>query len=935
MWSVKLTRNHLLYPLCSLVVIVADPLTQVIAIQPFLPASSSEAAQTRPGRVRQTVLENGLTVLTKPVHTAPVVTVQVWYKIGSRDEHPGHNGIAHQLEHMLFQGTATRPIQYGSLLEALGGEFNAFTGYDQTAYHNTVERNALEAVLILEADRMKNALIAPELLEKEKGVVISELQGDENNPHYRLNQAVMEAAFPEHPYGLPIGGTKADVETFTVEQVRSYYDRNYRPDNAVLIVVGDFDSESTLKMIRETFGTLSNPAEPPTRLSSGAIESPFVPPERPGGQTVVLREPGTVPFIQIVYPLPDINHPDIPALSVLDYILDNGGRSSRIYRDIVDAGLGSSAGSLSAHLSAGGWLELWASPVPEGDLDAIDRAFQNLIAKLQADLVSPEELDRAKTQIRASSILENRDITSQAMQLGLDSTTAGNYRYTETYLDRIDAVTAEDVRRVARTYLKPEYRTAGRFEPVEVPAGETVTGKNAELTAAHNYTAGHIRTGHPTEPDTIARYLPPVEPPTAHAAKPPESFTLPNGLRVLLLPDDHTPGVSIRGLIRAGEEFEPPGKEGLATLTAENLMSGTRRHNGRSLARRLENRGASLEFSTPPEGVSISGVALAQDWPVVLEILADVLQNPSFPKNWLDLTGRQQVSELLEDKQDPAYVAHRALQQRLYPKEHPLHRYPTESSLKSIRRADLERFHRAHYRPDATVLAVVGDFDPEAMRSQIRRLFENWRADSPPADRPLPPVSAPEKFVWVKKEIPGLVESVTAMGYPSIDRRDPRYHAALVMNQILGGSTLSSRLGVELRDRLGLTYGVYSWFDAGLRWGSFTIQMQTAPENARRAIDTTLSLLENLRERGVTAEEVQTAKRSLVGSDRVALGDPDVLAGVILWNEVYGFPPSELNDFHHKIEAVTPAEVNRVARELLHPDRIVVVTTEPQVMLGL
>ncbi|MGC9524601.1 MAG: M16 family metallopeptidase [Limnospira sp.] len=919
--------------------IVADPLTEVIAIQPFLPALSTEATPIRPGdRVRQTVLENGLTVLTKPVHTAPVVTVQVWYKIGSRDERPGHNGIAHQLEHMLFQGTTTRPIQYGSLLEALGGEFNAFTGYDQTAYHNTVERNALEAVLTLEADRMKNALIDPELLEKEKGVVISELQGDENNPHYRLNRAVMEAAFPGHPYGRPIGGTKADVETFTVEQVRSYYDRNYRSDNAVLIVVGDFDYESTLQTIRDTFGTLSNPADPPTRKTYGAIESTFVTPKIPGGQTVVLREPGTVPFIQIVYPLPDINHPDIPALSVLDYILDNGGRSSRIYRDVVDAGLGSSAGSLSAHLSAGGWLELWASPVPEGDLDAIDRAFQNAIAKLQRTLVSSEELDRAKTQIRARSILENRDITSQAMQLGLDSTTAGNYRYTETYLDRVDTVTAEDVRQVARTYLKLEYRTVGRFEPVEVSLKKTVADnkmENAELTVAPGHTAGHVRTAHPTEPDTIARYLPAIEPPAAHTVKPPESFTLPNGLRVLLLPDDHTPSVSIRGLIRAGDEFDPEGKEGLATLTAENLMSGTHSYDGRSLARRLENRGASLEFSTMAEGVSISGVALARDWPVVLGTLADVLQNPTFPEDWLELTRQQQVSELLEDKHDPAYVTHRALQQRLYPKDHPLHRYPTEKTLKSIRRADLEQFHRTYYRPEDTVLSVVGDFDAEVMRSQLRKRFGNWRGNPDPIENSLPSVSPPKKFVWLKREIPGLVESVTAMGYPSIDRRDPRYYAALVLNQILGGSTLSSRLGVELRDRLGLTYGVYSWFDAALRWGSFTIQMQTAPENARQAIDTTLSLLEDVRERGVTTEEVETAKRSLVGSDRVALGDPDILAGVILWNQVYGFPPPELNDFHHKIEAVTPAEVNRVARELLHPDRIVVVTTKPRVMLGL
>ncbi|MBE9019746.1 insulinase family protein, partial [Chroococcidiopsidales cyanobacterium LEGE 13417] len=195
--------------------------------------------------VRKTTLENGLTVLTKEVHTAPVVSVQVWYKVGSRNEAPGVNGIAHQLEHMLFKGTTTRPIQFGRLFSALGSESNAFTSFDQTAYFGTVERNKLKALLELEADRMQNALINDEQLASEKRVVISELQGYENSPTYRLDRAVRRAAFPNSPYGLPVGGTKADVEKFTAEKVRDYYNRFYSPDNATLIVVGDFDTAPT------------------------------------------------------------------------------------------------------------------------------------------------------------------------------------------------------------------------------------------------------------------------------------------------------------------------------------------------------------------------------------------------------------------------------------------------------------------------------------------------------------------------------------------------------------------------------------------------------------------------------------------------------------------------------------------------------------------
>jgi len=221
--------------------------------------------------VRKTVLENGLTVLTKEVHTAPVVTVQMWYKVGSRNEEPGVNGIAHQLEHMMFKGTKNRPIQFGKLFSALGSDSNAFTSYDQTAYYSTVESNKLKALLVLEADRMQNSLIDTEQLASEKRVVISELQGYENSPEYRLNRAVMRSLFPHHAYGLPVGGTKEDVEKFQVEQVQKYYRNFYTPDNAVLVIVGDFQTAKTLETVKELFGKLPKSQESIVKSHQSAL----------------------------------------------------------------------------------------------------------------------------------------------------------------------------------------------------------------------------------------------------------------------------------------------------------------------------------------------------------------------------------------------------------------------------------------------------------------------------------------------------------------------------------------------------------------------------------------------------------------------------------------------------------------------------------------
>ncbi|MEO1183675.1 MAG: pitrilysin family protein, partial [Cyanobacteria bacterium J06636_27] len=272
--------------------------------------------------VRKTILENGLTVITKEAHTAPVVSVQVWYKVGTRNEKIGVNGIAHQLEHMMFKGTKRRPVQFGRLFSALGSDSNAFTSHDQTVYYSTAERNKLKALLTLEADRMQNAVINTEQLDSEKQVVISELKGYENSPQYRLNRAVMKAAFPNHPYGLTVGGTEQDVKKFTVEQVQDYYKNFYSPNNAVLVIVGDFETSKTIKAVKELFGEI--PANQNTQLlnkiaAKNSAKASFN--VSNNSEPIVLKQPGSAPLFQAVYRLPSAKHQDIPALDVMDYIL--------------------------------------------------------------------------------------------------------------------------------------------------------------------------------------------------------------------------------------------------------------------------------------------------------------------------------------------------------------------------------------------------------------------------------------------------------------------------------------------------------------------------------------------------------------------------------------------------------------------------------------
>ncbi|WP_026082429.1 M16 family metallopeptidase [Mastigocladopsis repens] len=871
--------------------------------------------------VRKTVLNNGLAVLTKEVHSSPVVTVQVWYKVGSRNEEPGLNGIAHQLEHMMFKGTKNRPIQFGRLLSALGSDSNAFTSYDQTAYYNTAERDKLTALLELEADRMQNALIDSVGLAGEKRVVISELQGYENSPDYRLSRAVMQAAFPNHTYGLPVGGTEADVQRFNLEQVRKYYHNFYSPDNAVLVIVGDFQTEPTLEAVEEIFGEIPKAQDSKLKTQDSTPLST----QASGLKTpIMLREPGAGALLQAVYPLPDVNHPDVPALDLMDYILTDG-RNSRLEQVLVESGLANDVSASVISLIESGWYELLVTADPNQDLKKIDSVVRSALAQLTKKGVTTEELNRAKAKLEASLILSNRDITSLALQLGNDETTAGDYRYTDRYLADVRQVTVADVQRVAKKYLKPEARTVGFFKPTRVNA----KGNGDKTNFRHNTENFALGTSVTTQ--EVAKYLPPVmaSVPTTHLL--PEQFTLSNGLRVLLVPDTSTPTVTLSGYIKAGQEFETEDKAGLASVVAENLMNGTKTKDVLTVAKTLEDRGASLEFETYREGVRIEGDSMAADLPVLIQTLADVVKNATFPKKELELTRQQALTGLKQELDDPSEVAERTFVQSVYPKNHPLHTFPTEQSLQRISREDVIEFKTKHYRPDTTVLALVGDFAPAQVQALIETEFSNWKASGLPPRLKYPTVSLPEKVVSINPVLPGKAQAITYMGNTGINRKDPRFYAALVLNQILGGDTLSSRLGAEVRDRQGLTYGIYSNFLAGNNSGTFLIEMQTSPEDTRQAIASTRKLLTEIHQKGVTALEVETAKHILISNYIVSLADPEELTGKILMNEVYGLEKEELRDFTEKVQAVNLDQVNQAARELLYPDKIVVVTAGPAV----
>jgi len=826
--------------------------------------------------LRTAALENGLQVLLLESHTAPVATFWVWYRVGSRNEFPGGTGVSHWVEHMLFKGTPTHPK--GTLtryIDRLGGRWNAFTWKDYTAYHEVLPAEHLDVAVRLEADRQANTIFDPAEVESERTVIISEREGAENFPSYLLREEVDAAAHKVHPYRGPVIGWKDDLRAITRDDLYRHYRTYYQPNNAIAVAVGAFDADHVLDLIGEVFAPIPRGSAPPAVRARE--------PEQEGERRLVLRRPGgATAYVHLAYHVPEAAHPDHAALLVLDGLLSGfksvvpfdgpgGGRSSRLYRALVETQLASDAGSSLIPSVDPTLFRIVATARAGVEPARVEERALVEIDRLTREPAEAAELAKVKKQAKAQFIFAQDGVYRTALALGAFAVVDAPDGFAQ-LLDRLDRVTAGDVTRVAATYLQRRRCTVGWYVPE--PGGAATAAAAPVHRLPVFFASGPPRAAAPALP---------ITPETVTRAE------LQNGLVVLAREQRGSGLVAVHGYVRAGAMFDGA-RPGLARYTSSVLQRGTRTRTSQEIAESLESMGVSLGVFSDMEVTALSLRVLREDARAALEITADILQHPAIPEAEVEKARGELLTGLRVAQQDTRHVAERAFRTLAFPSGHPHARVPDgdEAVIQALSAADLAAFHAQRIRPEAAILAVVGDLAVAEMLDLISQLFSAWPRGGIWQRPPLPPPGTLAVPQHAEVRLAGKMQSDVVLGAPGISRDDRRYYETMMANLILGQIGLMGRLGESVRERQGMAYYAYSDMRAGLLAGPWWVRAGVSPKNEERAVESILAEIRAFQEAGPGEEELRDAKDFLAGSLAVRLetngGIAQMLADIELFD---------------------------------------------------
>jgi len=875
-------------------------------------------------------LDNGLEVILLEDHRLPLVAVNIWYHVGPANERPGLTGFAHLFEHMMFQGSKhLRDDQHFRLLEAAGAsEINGTTDFDRTNYFETLPSDQLELALWLESDRMGfllETLDSPKL-ENQRDVVRNERrQSVENQPYGLVEEALFHNLFPEdHPYHASVIGSHADIEAARLADVRDFFRLYYAPNNASLAIVGDIVKEETRVLVEKYFGPIRSGRPVP----AVDIRTPQIRSER----RVVVGDRVELPRIYLAWITPPIYAVGDAECDLLAKIL-GGGKSSRLYKRLVyERRIAQDIVAHQFSLSLGSIFTIQATAKPGVSPEILEAAIDGEIETLRREGPSETELDRARNTFESGIIrgLETLGgFGGVADRLNQYNHFLGDPAYLAEDIRRYREATSAGLQKMAREFLTRDSRVVIHGVPGEKVIHD-VPRQDARQDAALESLAPEIA-------DQDWRYQPPARGQSSDLQLPvPQVHRLDNGLTIYLVEQHTLPIVAANLITLTGSEANPVDLPGLASFTADMLDEGSSRRSALQIAEDADQLGATVSSGSSMDMSYVALRTLRRNLESAFEIFSDVALNPVFPDKEIDRIRHERVTRILQLRDNPGAVAAAVFAQSLYGPRNPYGytELGTEPSNQAIRRAEMFRFWQQGFAAGNSALVLAGDLAPDAALRLAEAYFGRWAGHGIPQVTPGTPDEMGRRIVIVDK--PGSPQTQLRIGHVGIPRAHPDFIPVDVMNTALGG-LFSSRINMNLRERNGYTYGAASAFSFRRGPGPFLVSTSVRTDVTAPAIREIMTEIERMRDTPMLQAELGTAidsiSRSLPGSFET---NPQTASSVGQLF-VYSLAPDYYRTFPIAVERVTVEEVQRVAREHLRPEILLVVAVgdraaiEPQI----
>ncbi|MCB0208478.1 MAG: insulinase family protein [Anaerolineae bacterium] len=894
-------------------------------------------------KITDYTLPNGLRVILAEDHSAPVVAVDIWYRVGGANDPQERSGFAHMFEHMMFKGSANvGKDDYHAYLEAVGANKNAYTAIDKTAYWEVAPANELPRVLWLESDRMASLNVDEDAFETQRDVVIEEYnQRVANQPYGISGRRLLTLPFQGYvPYERSVIGSPDDLNAASLGELQDFHAKYYNPNNATLAIVGDIDIELTQELVQAYFGDIPGGDVLPAITDVYPLPDEFpVTRTTDDGYAIGYEETLIDPQVELPrYVLtvvgPPRGTPDFYALDLLMDILGSGD-SSRFEQNIVREGKAASAfTNLVDFLGAS---VLYAGAYPNAG-DSVDTMADLIRAEFEAVIdegVTQEELDRVKTRILVGAITGFRASalsTAESMQDSILNFNDPNAMIDE--LAMYKAVTLDDIERVAATYLrdKPanilitlpegeEQLAEPPAEPLSEPVDVAVSDEPASEVLELDLT------------DTVLAKLPegiisrtevPASLPVTETNFPPfETFTLDNGLEVIFVQQDEVPKLNLQLYVGGGTAAAAADKQGVADFVADLLTKGTENRTAAQIAEEIESVGGSVGSNASLEWLTLSVNSLSTDTELAFDLLQDMTLHPTFPEKELEVAREQTLTFLEQDEVDPDTLANRQFGRIAYV-NHPYGYYTTPETVEALTQADVIDYYDTFFKPNNALLVAVGDTTLEEVQAQTERVFADWAEGDVPDYLDYPAVEVGDTSVIYVVDRPESEQATIQIGNRAINARNPDRYALIVANSVLGGGA-SSRLFNNLRENKGYTYGIYSRFGRPNDVSTFRVLSDVDQAHAGDAVREILAELKAITTEPISDTELTDAKGLLIGNFALQIEDPADFADQLSNRRLTGVPIEELNDYLPNIEAVTAEDALEAAAKYIDPDTPIIV----------